>query len=232
MSVISGPNTIKEGLIFSLDAANPASYPGSGTTWYDTSGNGFHAEFTNLASYSNGVFSFDGVDDYATVNGNVRTVIEASLQSTVTALVNIKYIEHVDNLIGWGNANSDGGGFSRTWGIYANGGTLRTAYSGGSIFGNLTDLGNKWIYMVGRYDNDVTYSDIFGEYQSSTTATLPSTSTWKGISTSYPVTIGKTSYYTRWMEVDVSLIQVYDTFLSNEQVKQNYHALRGRFGLT
>ena len=232
MSVVAGANTIKDGLILSLDAASPASYPGSGTTWYDTSGNGFHAEFTNLAAYSNGVFSFDGVDDFATVNGDVRTKIEASLQSTVTALVNIKFIEHVDNLIGWGNANSDGGGVSRTWGIYAQSSNLRTVYSGGAIFGNNTTLLDKWVYLVGRYDSNQTYADVFGEYENSSSTTLPSSSTWKNISTSHPVTIGKTSYFGRWMEVDISLIQVYDTFLSDNQIKQNYHAIRGRFGLT
>jgi len=56
------------GLILALDASNPDSYPGSGTTWYDISGKNAHAEALNLPSFGlNGDsiknFDFDGVDD-------------------------------------------------------------------------------------------------------------------------------------------------------------------------
>ena len=39
MAGISGPNIVTSGLVLWLDAADPVSYPGSGTTWYDSSGN-------------------------------------------------------------------------------------------------------------------------------------------------------------------------------------------------
>ena len=39
------------GLVLNLDAANSSSYPGSGTTWYDISGNGNHF---NMAAYNGG----------------------------------------------------------------------------------------------------------------------------------------------------------------------------------
>ena len=35
----SGPKIVTDGLIFKLDASNNKSYPGSGTTWTDLSGN-------------------------------------------------------------------------------------------------------------------------------------------------------------------------------------------------
>ena len=40
MSAFGGPNIITDGLVLSLDAGNVKSYPGTGTTWYDKSGNG------------------------------------------------------------------------------------------------------------------------------------------------------------------------------------------------
>jgi len=36
-----GPNIVRDGLVLLLDAASSRSYPGSGTTWYDLSGNNF-----------------------------------------------------------------------------------------------------------------------------------------------------------------------------------------------
>ena len=38
---------VTDGLVVHLDAGNSASYPGSGTTWYDLSGNGNDATLYN-----------------------------------------------------------------------------------------------------------------------------------------------------------------------------------------
>jgi hypothetical protein len=50
-----------------IDAGNPASYPGSGTTWTDLSGNGNNGTLVNGTSYSpsnGGIFTLDGINDY------------------------------------------------------------------------------------------------------------------------------------------------------------------------
>ena len=51
------------GLVLNLDAADRNSYPGSGTTWYDLSGNGNNGTLTNGPTFTSpGYFSFDGTD--------------------------------------------------------------------------------------------------------------------------------------------------------------------------
>ena len=65
----AGPNTVHSGLVLALDASNPLSYPGSGTTWYDLSGNNLHMSLINGPTYSNGALIFDGADDYAERTG-------------------------------------------------------------------------------------------------------------------------------------------------------------------
>ena len=63
----SGSGIVTEGLVLHLDAGNPASYPGSGTTWTDLSGNGNNGTLTNGPTYSSangGSIVFDGTDDY------------------------------------------------------------------------------------------------------------------------------------------------------------------------
>lgn len=37
-AIIGIPSLITSGLLFNLDASNPSSYPGTGTTWTDTQG--------------------------------------------------------------------------------------------------------------------------------------------------------------------------------------------------
>jgi hypothetical protein len=61
---------VTSGLVLNLDAGNPTSYPGSGTTWTDLSGNGNTGTLTNGPTYSSsngGSLSFDGVDDYINI---------------------------------------------------------------------------------------------------------------------------------------------------------------------
>jgi len=65
------PNIITDGLVLYLDVANTKSYPGSGTAWFDISGNNRNFTLTNGPIFQNiggGSFRFDGTDDYATLN--------------------------------------------------------------------------------------------------------------------------------------------------------------------
>lgn len=66
---------VTNGLVLALDAADRNSYPGSGTTWRDLSGNGNNETLTNgpvFSSANGGSFSFDGVDDFS--GGNVTSI--------------------------------------------------------------------------------------------------------------------------------------------------------------
>ena len=74
MGLSHSPSIVTNGLVLCLDAANPKSYPGSGTTWYDLSGNGNHGTLTNGPTYDSnngGSIVFDGVDDYVALSDNI-----------------------------------------------------------------------------------------------------------------------------------------------------------------
>ena len=68
--------------VFALDAGSAVSYPGSGTVWYDLSGNARNFSLINGPVYSpvnSGVISFDGTNDYAelsyTSSQNISTLL-------------------------------------------------------------------------------------------------------------------------------------------------------------
>jgi hypothetical protein len=62
----TSPGIPTNGLILHLDATNRQSYPGSGTVWYDISGQGANADLVNGVTWnSSGYFFFDGTDDIA-----------------------------------------------------------------------------------------------------------------------------------------------------------------------
>ena len=52
MTAYHGTKMVLDNLVLCLDATNPRSYPGTGDTWYDLSGNDNHATRTDAGSYS------------------------------------------------------------------------------------------------------------------------------------------------------------------------------------
>ena len=77
MASFVGPHIPTDGLVLALDATSERSYPGSGTTWYDLSGQENDATLNNGTSWnSSGYMSTDGIDDYISVPN------DASLQVT------------------------------------------------------------------------------------------------------------------------------------------------------
>lgn len=231
MGIAYNTNIVRDGLVLHLDAANVKSYPGSGATWYDLSGNGYNATLYNSPVHNGKQLSFDGVDVYGEIDAGIKSVIESATDFTIVTFANVKFIEHVDNLVGWGNANVDGTGYSRTFGQYANSVNLRTSYAGPILISS-SNL-NQDVCLVSRYDDHVFYANTYGPVNNAnvTDYTGSTTYTWKGISTSYPVTIAKTSYYSRWMEVDIGSIQMYNRFLSESEIVQNFESYRGRYGI-
>lgn len=58
------PKIVTDGLVLALDAKNPKSYPGSGTTWYDRSGNGFDFTIAGSPTHANGEFTITQNDNF------------------------------------------------------------------------------------------------------------------------------------------------------------------------
>jgi len=84
---------VRNGLVLELDAANRASYSGTGNTWYDLSGNNLSGTLTNGPTFSGiGATSsivFDGVNDridFGTVPANTtgRSTIGCWVKTTTT----------------------------------------------------------------------------------------------------------------------------------------------------
>lgn len=67
MAIGIGSDNVESGLVLAIDFANPKSYPGSGTTVYDLSGNNYNGTLTNGPTFSTeygGACVLDGSNDY------------------------------------------------------------------------------------------------------------------------------------------------------------------------
>jgi hypothetical protein len=66
---------VTDGLVLALDAADRNSYPGSGTTWTDISGNGNTGTLTNGPTFNSangGSIVCDGIDDYVNCGSSLN----------------------------------------------------------------------------------------------------------------------------------------------------------------
>lgn len=87
MSANLGPNGIENGLVLALDAADRNSYPGTGTTWYDLSGNGNNVTLYNSPTWnSNGYFSLNGTNNYI----KTTSTINLGIYNAVTVFATFK----------------------------------------------------------------------------------------------------------------------------------------------
>lgn len=81
---IATKGIVQSGLVLNLDAGVSSSYPGSGTTWTDLSGNGRTGTLTNMevpgdyTSTNGGILTFDGMNEYVEWSGSAIPLTAAT----------------------------------------------------------------------------------------------------------------------------------------------------------
>ena len=79
MALHYSPRIVTDGLVLALDAADKNSYPGTGTTWYDLSGNNKHFTLDNSGITWNSSGYFNLADGGAVYNGSTSTSSNSTL---------------------------------------------------------------------------------------------------------------------------------------------------------
>ena len=210
--MFTGPDIVTDGLVLALDAANVKSYPGSGTTWYDLSGNGAHAEAVNMPTWnSNGYFTFDGTNDelhsvdLTQEYRDLFFVCETNKSSGLHMLFG-KHDDQDDSLRFEGNlirttANIDANDwhYNSVSDVFINGQADALAEANYNLSGKLN--------FVRAYRSNES-----------------------GFGTSFRYEISS-SFYSRRFTGNLALILCYNRKLNDKEVQQNYNATKARFGL-
>ena len=223
ISIIEISSVVTTGLQLYLDAGNASSYPGSGTTWTDLSGNSRTGTLTNGPTYSGtngGSIVFDGTNDYVQCTGSL----------TVTAAT----------FVTWINRNGSQGIYD---GILFSRGTNVT----GMNFYTSNQLGYHWNNSSSTYNwsSGLTIPDatwcMIAVSVTSTAATAYLCHT--GGTTTATNTVGHASSLLndikiaqddaggRFFNGNIAIAQLYNIALSAEQISTNFQADRARFGV-
>ena len=224
---LAAAGIVTSGLALLLDAGNTASYPGTGTTWTDLSGNGNTGTLTNGPTYSSadgGSIVLDGTNDYingvhdATLNLTGDVTVELWFRLTATVF-NQDYIRI------FGKGNND----NRTWSLWYHVGNQQFLYQRygstnmNAVYSATVSL-NTWYHMVGTSssNNHVLYLNGVSRATVSTGTTFASSTD--------PYTIGQ-GITNQYHIGNIAKAAVYNRGLSAAEVTQNFDALKGRYGL-
>ena len=237
MATNGGPNIIEDGLILSIDAANKKSYPGSGTTWKDLSGNGNNGTLVNNPTFDSGnggSIVLDGVDAHISFN-------TAILSGRSELSIGMWVYSNTGN--SGGNYWAEGGTPNSTawWQFSLVSSTWWTRDSSTGDQGSRNnDLNinlvssNTWAYITAVYSVSLS---LKGFYVNGSLVASTSTSIDTLTSTRVPFQsfIGRPTdpndSNDNYWNGHVSNVQIYDHPLSSSEITQNYNALKSRFGL-
>ena len=205
MATNYNPSIVTDGLQLCFDAANPKSYPGSGTTWYDLSGNDKHGTLLNEPSFSSdkgGCFVFDGTND------------RISFDST-----------YARSICFWGRLSSGFADLAALVAKTAGGdGALRVRHANNGSFNS----------SPGPNDFHTSSSGIMINGFKSTTPvgrTMLQDYFVGAVGGASMMTTISHNFGSRRYKGRVYAVLLYRRDLTDVELLQNYHAFKGRFGL-
>jgi hypothetical protein len=220
---------VQSGLVLNLDASRKSSYPNSGTTWTDISGNGNNGTLTNgpvFGTASGGQITFDGVNDYVSTSyfGGDNSNYTFSVWYNPSGNANTFPIQRGrdGSGSGWnillGSDNSSGNRYRTA--VVINNTIMYITYSTFPMelnsWVNLTGVfisGSKLsLYINGVLNNSV--SVPVGNLRTSTDGWFLGSLT--------------TSNYSN---IKISVSQIYNRALTDSEILQNFNATKTRFGL-
>jgi hypothetical protein len=206
---------VRNGLVLELDAGQRASYPGTGNTWYDLSGNSYHYNLTNGPSFSGiGVtssISFDGSNDRA------LAINPISLGTTHTVSIIVKPASALEDGVLFGDSAYNSTGYA----FYTNGSSLY--YAATDFVGVSVTLTTNWImFTVTRNGTSISF------YQN---GILLGSQTLGG---NNPLTLSSIAAFSNGDYVfqgNISQVSCYNRALSAYEVKQNFDFYRTRYNI-
>ena len=243
MSFNNGPTIVTNGLVLALDAGDRNSYPGSGTTWRDLSGNNNNGTLTNGPTFNSanlGSIVFDGVDDFALLSNESNFDFERTTSFSIDCWVNLTTITSNDQIIisklNGGAGNYTGWEFGKYFNTSAPHLYLISNYGSGNYIqcrSSFTLLANTWYNVVCTYNGSSNTSGVLFYVNGQITSTIVGTNNLtQSILNNTTPTIARRAGTTEWpWNGLISTSRIYNRALSSQEILQNYNATKTRFGL-
>jgi lysophospholipase L1-like esterase len=212
---------VTSGLIMNLDAANPSSYPGSGTSWTNLNGLSFAASLSNTTfdgSDNGGALVFNGTDAQGTINPAQFTDIPIGA-SARTLMAYVKPT-NLNSTFQWiflyGTSSLSNSYFMGISAAGADRGFGGAPSAGAGLNNYWTGYQDQWVLMTVTYDGTTTRLYRNGvEVASGAPYTYTTTNT--------NIVIGTANNTAAFWTGKMRSILMYDRALSQSEIQQNYN---------
>ena len=234
MGLQHGPNTINDELVFCIDAANPKSYTSGDSNVLnikDTTITGSIEGSLSFSSNNAGVWGFDGDGDYidcgSIPSSNILSLYNTPFTLSTWIAANLTG-DNYQRIIDKGIATQGDEGYALSIHTSPSPATLYFYLDVTTIFSYTIPVysAGQWINIaITKNGNDhVLYLD--GEVAASNTVAQNASGTTAN------TRIGSSpAVSSRDFNGKISNLSIYNKALTAQEVKQNYNALKGRFGL-
>ena len=237
------PAIVQSGLILNLDAANPASYSGTGDTWTNLiSGNAVPSFTINSGTYASndgGVIRFPSTGGSASSSAGFSNLTSYTLEIWVkmsgtrgdyNPAVQTNYAPCLfSEKVSGGTVNMALAYNARAWSGAANNSYHYTAAMGGwGTYEPVTNYGsdlNNWVQIIATYNGTILSLYRNGALVGSNTTNITLRSTSPGYYIAHRWDMSDGVYG------DYSIVNMYNRALSLSEITTNYNAVKTRFGL-
>ena len=210
-------NIVTQGLVLDLDAAKKESYPGTGTSWNDISGNNINGTLVNGPTFDTGFggsIVFDGTNDYANLSNptSLQNLSEGTIsmwlnRTATTATYQMMFTDDVSNLELSFLSNN-----------------LRFYIGNSNTLDYPLSTLNTWFMVTGVWSTSGNYKNLY------VNSVLVRTSTNSLNTLSNIRYIGSRAGSFPFAG-NISTTQIYTRALSQAEVTQNFNVYRSRYGI-
>jgi hypothetical protein len=212
------PPYIIDSLQFYVDAGLPESYSGTGTTWYDISGNSRNLTMNSLSYSSNngGYIIFDGSHTADSVSTYSIDFTNGFTVESVAKFSGSGY----EGLFAFNEPMN-----SNYINVQAQGDNIRFEVDSGSSFTTSGSLSsNTWYHVTCVYEVNSSTARIYINGVENNTASLSRS----GLSQTSNFVLGLWDGY---LNGNIALSRMYNKVLNSTEVLQNFNVTKDRFGL-
>lgn len=216
------------GLVLHLDAGNPVSYSGSGTTWNDLSGNGSHVTLTSTTfnSANGGSIVFNGTSSFANFNANIGNTNVVTVEMWVKT--NSLNVPNGSMYFGF-----------NLYDVWTKGGNIGYNTSGGDLYGltstRVENLGieGAWRQLVFVMNSSSTSNNKIYVNGVNQTALSQVFTGFNSANANFNSGVGRIAGWRNdlsWlMNLNVASFKIYNRELSQQEITNNFNASRQRF---
>ena len=219
MATLYNPRIVTSGLVLCIDAGNTKSYPGTGTSMTDLTGSGRTVTINGAPTYTKPYFTMTSDTTYISMGNS--DLSHGTNDFTYSIWVRFASIDSLDTLI-------ENGSWTDTLLFRCQDSTV-AVYAESALAGTFS-----WTRST-----NVWYNVVFTRASSTVSMYVNGVLTGTPFTMATNISLGipalwlmRSQHATgQFTSGDFSAFSVYTTALSNAQIRQNFNALRGRYGL-